>query len=228
MKKNHKILLLISIILIAVILYIFRDVIMAIPTFLNNKQEIKQEFKSLGFLGMLIFFILQVLQVIVFFLPGELIETTNGFLYGIFGGFAINIFGSVIGSAIAFSITKKLSNSLFKNFIKSEKFKKLESYLNSDKINTCIFLIYLIPALPKDMMVYVCGSTNKIKMRDFLLYSIIGRIPCLFSTTYIGTQIDNGSLTNIIIMFVICLLFSLLFLFVKKKIEPKINDGISL
>lgn len=225
MKKPIKILIAISITLvIAIISFLFRDKIMAVPTFLNNKEQIKLIFQSWGILGMLLFFILQVLQVIIFFLPGELIETTNGFLYGIFGGFAINISGSIIGSAIAFSITRKLSKTIFKKFFRNEKYKKLSKYLDSNRVNTCIFLIYLIPAIPKDMMVYVCGGTDKVKLKDFLIYSAIGRLPGLFSTTFIGTQIDNGNITNIIITFVICATISIFFLFIKEKIIKPIME----
>ena len=50
----------------------------------------------------LLFVLLQVLQVVIFIIPGDVINATGGFLFNIFLGSILSFIGVVIGSLIAF------------------------------------------------------------------------------------------------------------------------------
>ena len=54
-----------------------------------------------------------------------------------------------------------------------EKFRKFEK---TGKLNIIVFILFLIPGLPKDVFTYLVPLTD-MRMRTFLLLSNVGRIP---------------------------------------------------
>ena len=66
--------------------------------------------------------------------------------------------------------------------------------LNSKKAIIAVFLIYLIPGLPKDACSYAAGISN-MKAKAFLLVSLIGRTPAMAGSLLIGNQVQAGSYT---------------------------------
>ena len=71
--------------------------------------------------------------------------------------------------------------------------------LNSKKAMIIIFLIYLIPGVPKDLCNYAAGLSN-MKFKPFLLVSILGRTPGMMGSIIIGRQLYTHSYTSAIII----------------------------
>ena len=44
-------------------------------------------------------------------------------------------------------------------------------------------MFYLIPGIPKDVLTYICGVAD-ISVKDFFIYSTLGRIPGIFIREY--------------------------------------------
>lgn len=89
----------------------------ALPWFLSLKDEgPRQEFQrwldSFGVWGVFVMLGIQILQVVVAFLPGEPIELLSGILYGTFGGFFLCMAGLGIGTVIVFYTVKRLGRPL--------------------------------------------------------------------------------------------------------------------
>jgi uncharacterized membrane protein YdjX (TVP38/TMEM64 family) len=65
----------------------------------------------------LLFILLQVLQVVIFIIPGDVINATGGFVFNIFLGSILSFIGVVIGSLIAFYISRFLGYNFVNKFI---------------------------------------------------------------------------------------------------------------
>lgn len=169
---------------------------------LKSPRKVKEYIISYGKFSFLAFFVMQVLQVVAFFIPGEIIEIAGGYIFGTAGGTLISLLGITVGSAIAFYISNKLGRPFVKKIARKQNVGFFEKMIKNGEIKYVITLIYLIPGLPKDILAYVCGITG-VSGKEFIIYSTIGRIPGIFISAYFGDRITNGDIKMIIIIAVI-------------------------
>ena len=155
----------------------------AIFEFFKDKESIKTLINSSGIFGPLIFIGLQIVQVVVFIIPGEVTQLAGGYMFGTWIGTLLSVIGIVIGSAINFYLGRLLGIPFVKALFKKDQIDKIERLISSSKsqkITTLsIFGIFLIPAFPKDIVTYIAGLTP-IRFTTFLFVSglEIGRASC--------------------------------------------------
>lgn len=63
---------------------------------------------------------------------------------------------------------------------------------DAKKLETIVFILFLIPGTPKDMLTYVVG-TSPMKITQFLVLATFARIPSVISSTFIGSTIRQGN-----------------------------------
>lgn len=74
----------------------------------SNPELFRQWIDSHGIWGRLVFLGIQVLQVVVAMIPGEVIEIGAGYAFGAVEGTLLCLVGVAIGSAIIFLLTRKI------------------------------------------------------------------------------------------------------------------------
>lgn len=175
---------------------------------LKNPKEIKRVILSYGRYSELAFLALQIIQVVAFFIPGELVQIAGGYIYGAFLGGLLTLLGITLGSAIVYGIARAYGKPFIKLIISKKHLNFFEKILKLGSINYIVFLLYLIPGIPKDVLAYVCGI-SEISFKNFILYSTLGRIPGIFISAYFGSKIYSG---NKIILIIIAVLMTVLFI----------------
>jgi uncharacterized membrane protein YdjX (TVP38/TMEM64 family) len=174
---------------------------------LRSPKQIKKLILSYGKYSVFVFFGLQILQVVAFFIPGEVIQVAGGYIYGAFLGGLLSLLGITLGSALVYGIARLFGKPLVKKIISEKHLTFFSKIIKLGSMNYIVFLLYLIPGIPKDVLGYLCGI-SEISFRDFLLYSTLGRIPGIFISSYFGAKIYIGSkITLIIISVVMTILF---------------------
>jgi uncharacterized membrane protein YdjX (TVP38/TMEM64 family) len=190
------------------------------PDFLHlaaNPDNLKTLLSSYGVLGILIFILIQIIQVIIAFLPGELTQLAGGYIYGTFMGTLYSMTGITLGSIIVFFTSRFLGDSLLNLFMSKERFEKFSFLINSPKSEMIMFILFLIPGMPKDSLSYLAGITP-VKPVNFLVVSSLARFPALFVSSYVGANLQQGNFTTVIIVILIsCSLIAAGF-FMKDKI----------
>ena len=146
--------------------------------------------QSLGIFGVLVMLLIQVLQIVIAFIPGEVVQVLAGAMYGTWGGLLLCLVGCVFASAFVFVIIRKFLNE-------------------SEKLDTLVFILFLIPGLPKDTLTYIVPLSN-IKLSNFLVLSTIGRIPGMVASTLIGSSITDANWPLIIGVFAVIIVVGLL------------------
>ncbi len=188
--------------------YIFKD-----------PNKIKHIIMSYGKYSVIAFIVLQIIQVVAFFIPGEIVQIAGGYIYGTVGGSIISLAGITTGSIIVFSLSNAYGKPLIDKIISGKDMKFFKRILNLGHINFVVFLLYLIPGIPKDVLAYICGVSN-ITFKDFILYSTLGRIPGIFISAYFGAKIGSGNKTVLIF---IAIIMTLLFIIGVFKGETLVN-----
>ena len=92
------------------------------------------------------------------FVPGEVIQTAGGYIFGTFWGTVLAICGVLIGSIITFFIGRQLGQRIIRKIVYKRKLSNVERLINKPK-KSVLTVLYLIPGLPKDILGYISGIT---------------------------------------------------------------------
>lgn len=219
-QKNN---IIIIFILLALIL-VFREYLMKYAHYFRNPEEIKNLILSFGSYSFLAYIVIQISQIIIFFIPGELVQIAGGYIFGALNGYILSFIGILIGSAFSFLLARILGKRFVEKIVFSEDkwlFKKIEEMKkNPEKFKKLVFIMYLIPGIPKDILGYICGVTD-IKLKDFLVISMLGRTPALFISCFFGHNIFKDNLIMLIAISVLC---GVVFIFSIVKGKKFINN----
>lgn len=174
-----------------------------------TQQRIKDWINSLGTGGWLLVLGVQVAQVVIAFIPGEPVEILSGILYGGVGGLLLCLLGCVIASSGIFFLSQKFGTPLVEKLFNKRKFDNFAFLKDSRKLEAIVFILFLIPGTPKDMLTYIVG-TSPMKITQFLLISTFARIPSIISSTYIGYTMRQGEWGITILIFALTAAFGVL------------------
>ena len=173
---------------------------------LKDVASFKKYLSSFGIFGIVVGFLLQVLQVFIAFIPGEVVEVGLGFTYGSIVGTLICYSGLFVATSIVFQIVKKFGTRFVELFVSSEKINSLKfvrrNINNPIRLQKIAFILYFIPGTPKDLFTYFFGLTP-MKYSEFIVISLIARIPSVISSTIGGNLVASGNFVAAVILFVI-------------------------
>lgn len=172
-------------------------------------ERVIADVRDAGPVGFLILFGLQFLQVVVAFIPGEVVQIAAGLLYGPWIGALIILFGCVISSAFIFLVVRKLGAPFVQSMVSTQHLDKFRAFEETGKLNAIIFVLFLIPGLPKDVFTYLVPLTN-INMRSFLILSNVARIPGIVVSTYAADGLVDGRFIESIVIFVVAAIIAIL------------------
>lgn len=188
---------------------------------LINNDSFKDSFldyvDKLGIYGYLILILLNALQVIIAFLPGEAFEILSGISYGPYLGFLACEIGIALAATLIYYTLHplKTKDSKIERIIKK---RKIYNIINDSKrLKVVIFFVTIIPIIPKDIIVYTIPFTD-IKLKDFLIINFFARIPSIISSTFFGFSLVKGNFHISITIFSIQLVVAILGICFNKKI----------
>lgn len=218
MKKKLFLIIIISLFIIATIIL----TILFWPLIRDLKDpEYRERFslwvKSLGIKGWFILFGIQVLQIVVAIIPGGPVELIAGAAYGALGGLGICIAGSVFASSLIFFTVKKFGLPLVRRFFGEDHIRTWSFFRDSDKTLRLVFILFLIPGTPKDLLSWL-GPLSNLSMPQFIIISNFARIPAILSTAIMGDSMIRGNWVLFLLIFLLTALTGFLGIRFRKKI----------
>lgn len=173
-----------------------------------SKDGFRDYIRSFGTLGPLVLLGLQILQVFIALIPGEIVETAAGYVLGPWLGTAVCYLGICLASTLIFTLTRRHGVKLVEVFVSRERINELR-FLNTEQTrNTLIFLLFFIPGTPKDLLTYFVGLTD-MRLRTFLILSMVARIPSVITSTFGGHMIGQERYLGAVILYGITGILSL-------------------
>ncbi len=182
-----------------------------------TRAKFKAWVTSLGALGYLVMVAIQIVQIVIAFIPGEIVEILAGVMYGGFGGLLLCVIGCVIASSGIFLLSKKLGAKFTQRFFSKDNLEKYAYLKDARKLEIVVFILFLLPGTPKDMLTYVAGTTP-MKLAQFLLISTFARIPSIVSSTFIGSSLLRNNWPVTILIFSITAVLGILGIIYKDRI----------
>ncbi len=165
----------------------------------SEPAKFRDVIQTYGYTGIFVFISVQIIQVVIAAIPGEVVQVAGGYIYGTWLGALYLIMGAIAGSVIAFYASRFLGYPLVKAFVSEEKLARFNFLLKSQKSEVIIFALYLLPGIPKDILTYIAGLTP-VKPLNFLITSMVARFPALFVTAYIGANLEEKNYTRVIVL----------------------------
>lgn len=206
-------------IIVGIIIYMF-PVMRELST-REGQLAFKEKVSSSGILGLLMLFALQVAQIFLIIIPGEPIEILAGMCYGPIWGTVFIMVSAGIISTIIFFLVRKYGKRFVYNFCDKEKVVKIENsklFKNPNKIEMIMFILFLLPGTPKDLLVYIAGllPINPVK---FVLISVFARFPSVISSTLAGANLAVGDWKKSIVMYLAIVLVAIIVILIANKFD---------
>lgn len=180
-------------------------------------DRVINDVRSAGPVGFLILLGLQFLQIVVAFIPGEATQMAAGLIYGPWVGALIIFVGCVLSSAFIFVVVKRLGAPFVQKMVPTQYLEKFRKFEESGKLNITVFILFLIPGLPKDVFTYLVPLTD-MPMRTFLILSNVGRIPGIVVSTYAASGLAEGRVLESVIIFAVLAAIAIVGILLRDKI----------
>lgn len=177
---------------------------------------------SQGPLGVLILLGMQLLQIIVAFIPGEVVQIAAGMMYGPLWGSVVILVGCVLSSMVVYGLVHKLGAPFVRSMVGEKQLLKFRQFELSGKFGVTVFILFLIPGFPKDVLTYIVPLSD-MNLRTFLLLSTIGRTPGVIISTYAAAGLADGNIVTSVIIFVVAALIAIIVLLLRNRIIDAIS-----
>jgi uncharacterized membrane protein YdjX (TVP38/TMEM64 family) len=176
-------------------------------TFFESMDSIRNYVSSFGPMAPLIFFLLQFVQVIISPIPGNITTIAGGLMFGFVNGFLISFAAVFLGSICAFLLGRKFGRPLVERIAGK---KNVDKYMVtvSSRQKIVLFLMFLFPFFPDDLLCLVAGLTA-MRLRYFAVLVLVTRPFGLLFSALLGAGIISMPIWAwAIIIVVVIILFS--------------------
>ena len=157
----------------------------------NGMELICQRVEQYGIFAPLVFILLMMLQIVVAFIPGGPLEVVAGMLFGGIKGLICTAIGVLLGTLLVYTLVKKFGRPIVDFFVSEKDMKHFQFLEDEDRLEFWVFVLFLIPGIPKDLLTYVVPLT-KLDGKKFLLISLLARFPSLTASVLVGDSLSDG------------------------------------
>ncbi len=157
----------------------------------EGRVLISQKLEAYGIFAPLIFSGLMALQIVIAFIPGGPLEMIAGMLFGGIKGTIFTMIGAVAGTVLVYLLVKVFGRPLVHFFVSEEKMQKFSILHDEKRLEFWVFVLFLIPGIPKDLLTYIVPLT-KMRPLHFIVLANIARFPAILVSVFMGDSISDG------------------------------------
>ena len=157
----------------------------------DDPDVFREYMESRGALGVIFFVFVTIIQVIAAVIPGGPLEVAAGYCFGSLRGALICDLGMTAGSVIVFLLVRRFGMAFIEIFISREKIESLKFLKTTGQSRIVIFILFLIPGSPKDILAYAVGLTD-LSLGTWIFITAVGRFPSILLSTLSGDALGEG------------------------------------
>ncbi|MBR3181740.1 MAG: TVP38/TMEM64 family protein [Eggerthellaceae bacterium] len=187
-------------------------------------ERLVDRVQNAGPAGILILLGMQFLQILVAFIPGEVVQLAAGLMYGPLFGSIIILIGCVISSSIIYKLVRALGAPFVQSMVSTEHLEKFRSFEESGKLDIIVFILFLIPGMPKDVFTYLVPLTD-MPYKKFITLTTIGHIPGVVGSTYAASGIASGEIVGPVVVLVVLAVVAVVAIVFRDKILNAFHRG---
>ena len=145
-----------------------------------------------GPLSRVVFVLANMAQIVFAFLPGVPLELGAGYAFGFWEGTLWCLVASALGTAAVMLLVRTFGMRIVGLFFSPEKITSMKWLQDSRRFELLLFLCFLIPGTPKDLLTYVAGLGTSSVGRIVAL-TTVGRIPSVITSTLAAGAFGDGN-----------------------------------
>jgi uncharacterized membrane protein YdjX (TVP38/TMEM64 family) len=186
-------------------------------TFFGDRERVADFIRRWGVWAPLVTIGLQILQVVVTPIPGQVLDVVNGCLFGPLWGTVYSTVGMLIGSFLAMGLARRFGRLLAERLVSRQALERLDRY--SCSRGPLFFLVFfLMPFVPNDVACFLAGLTP-IPLAELMLIVLVGRMPSIVVSNLVGATMTELTLPQMAVFAAGALLLALTFRRYQARIE---------
>lgn len=135
---------------------------------------------------------INIVQVLLAFLPGEPVELASGYAFGFWEGTALCLVASGLATSMIYWATRRWGWKLVGLFFDRSLFDRFSWLKSAKRLELIMLIVFLIPGTPKDFLTYFAGLTN-MRFLSVVLIATFGRIPSIVTSTIAASAVGSGN-----------------------------------
>ena len=199
MKKYRYLILILS---IAVMLGLTFALWNPLINFIEDPESLSAWIDGAGIWGPIVFMLLNTAQVLLAIIPGGPFEVAAGALFGPWAGTIMCDVAMTAGGMMTFFFVRKFGMKFIELFVDREEIESVKFLHTNEKYTSLLFLFFLFPGTPKDLMCYVVGLTD-IKWTTWMFINFVGRFPAILLSALGGSALGEQKYEIVIVAFLI-------------------------
>lgn len=191
---------------------------------LSNPDRFRAWVDERGLWGRMAFVGMMSVQIIAAMIPGEPLEIAAGYAFGAVEGTALCLLGALLGGAAVFLAVRRFGRRAVEAFFPADKIDSLPIFRNGRRLEGWLFVVFLFPGTPKDLLTYCAGLTH-MRLGRWLAISVVGRIPSVITSTIGGDALGAGGYGFAALVFGVTLLLCGVGLVIYRRMNAREEGG---
>jgi len=158
----------------------------------GSPREAADKLRSLGAIGPIAIVLFIIMEVVVAPIPGYFIAVASGYAFGIVWGTLYSYVGNIIGTAIAFLLSRHVGRPLVERLVNRNKLGRYDTFFKESG-RLALWFAFLFPIFPADIMSFVTGLSD-MRFREFMFIAIVAYLPNMLMLNYFGSVLYESGL----------------------------------
>ncbi len=177
--------------------------------------SLRRDLRDSGAAGVVLIAGLAALHTFVWY-PAEILDAAAGFVYGFWPAMAILMVCWTAQGLLAYEIGRRAARPLVERIVKPQRLSRLERVVDEGGV-TLLLAARLVPIVPFSLFSYVAGAAQAPRIR-FVWTTAVGYLPITALSVYLGTSLEDLSLSDPRIWVAVAVLVALLLL--ARRLKP--------
>jgi uncharacterized membrane protein YdjX (TVP38/TMEM64 family) len=158
-----------------------------------DTENLREDLRGLGVGGALIVIALALAHVVVWY-PAEILDAAVGYVYEFWIAFPLVMAAWVLNAVIAYWIGRHAARPVLYRFVEERRFTQLEHLAERGGVSL-LLAMRLIPIIPFSLFSFVAGAAH-VPLGRFVWTTAVGYVPLTAVFVYLGSQLEELSLTD--------------------------------
>lgn len=158
---------------------------------LTDGRRVQKQAARLGPLAPVALAGLVAVQQLSAVLPAEPLELAAGYVFGFWKGALVCFAGSLVGAVAIIVLVRLVGDRALALFLSRRRLDDLERFAASPRFELILFVYFLVPGLPKDLMTYA-AALARVRPLRILLITSVGRVPSIAASVLASSLAADG------------------------------------
>ena len=186
----------------------------------GDTESLREDLRGLGFGGVALVVGLAIAHSVVWY-PAEILNAAAGYIYGFWPALGLLMLAWLGNALVCFYVGRHAARPALVRFLGSERFLRYEGVVQGGGA-TLLLAMRLIPIVPFSFFSYVAGSA-RVPLWTFTWTTLIGYIPITALFIYLGSRLEELSLTDPFLWIGVAALIAMLL--VAHRVLPRFTSG---